>query len=75
MKFIRRKVVRDVVDVVKDEANGTYLVQTGEGVVKVVTIAEFEAQYDPLLRDRTKPAKAQKRKAKHAAAPAEVVPS
>ncbi len=73
MKYIRRKIVRDVIDALKD-ASGNYYVQHANGLVETVEGAQFESQYEPLLRDRTKPAKVAKRKAKHAAA-AEVVPS
>jgi hypothetical protein len=73
MRYITKKVARQIVDAIKGPAE--YVFVGEQGAVRTLPHAEFEAQYEPLLRDRTKPAKVAKpRKAKHSA-PAEVVPS
>ena len=62
MKFRRRPISRDVVDALKSDDH--YVVQTADGKITEVPSAEFEAQYEPVKRERTqRPKRAKKEKA------------
>ncbi len=74
MKFRRKPVERAIVDAIKLQNEETYIVQHASGATTQESAADFERDYEPIKRDRTKPAKPSKRKAKHSAT-AEVVPS
>lgn len=60
MKWRRKPIVRDVVDAIKTAASYVYV--NGKGDTIEVPAADFERDYDPVLKDRKPKAVGTKRK-------------
>ena len=62
MKYRRKPVSRDVVDAIFNSTEAEYIVERG-GMVERISKSEFEAQYEPVKRERVaKPKRARKEK-------------
>ena len=52
MKFRRRPVACEIVDAIKDESKGEYLILGADGLIRVEQIGQFERDFEPVRRER-----------------------